>query len=170
MNCSTIAFIYDYIKTGVPLIKRRLTVDGNIVNKPMNLIVPVGTPIDDILAAANVYKKPDRVLLGGPMMGSCLINLDTPVTKTSNSFLAIKDYKEPEKSACIRCGRCIRACPLNLMPTELEKAYIKKNISALESLKVMLCMNCGSCTYVCPANRRLAETNQLAKALIPKKK
>ena len=171
MNVSTTAFIYKYIQTGIPLLRRRITIEGNAVGKPMNVIAPIGTMITELLREAQTDTEAiEKLIAGGPMMGSCLINLDTPVTKTSNSFLAIKDYKEPEKSACIRCGRCIRACPLNLMPTELEKAYIKKNISALESLKVMLCMNCGSCTYVCPANRRLAETNQLAKALIPKKK
>ena len=79
MNCSTIAFIYDYIKTGMPLVKRRITVDGNIVNKPVNLIVPIGTPIDDILSAADVYKKPDRILLGGPMMGTTIYDTSMPI-------------------------------------------------------------------------------------------
>ena len=103
------------------------------------------------------------------MMGTCLFSVDTPIIKTSNSILALSDYKETVKNPCIRCGGCIRACPMKLMPTEIDKAYNRRDIKALESLKVNLCMNCGSCTYVCPSNRRLAETNQLAKSLIPRK-
>ena len=99
-------------------------------------------------------------------MGSCLLSTDTPVVKTSNSFLADSEYTEPVTTACIRCGRCVRACAMELMPLRLEKAYRDKNKNELKRLKVGLCMNCGACTYVCPANRRLAETNQLAKLLI----
>ncbi len=166
MNCSTIAFIYDYIKTGIPLIKRRLTVDGNIVNKPMNLIVPVGTPIDDILATANVYKKPDRVLLGGPMMGTTIYDTATPVSKTNNAVLLFGDTKEQISTSCIRCGRCIRACSMGLMPTELEKAYDSRDAEKLKKLSLNTCMNCGACTYVCPAKRNISEKNQLAKAFL----
>ena len=99
-------------------------------------------------------------------MGSCLISADTPVVKTSNSFLADSEYTEPAATSCIRCGRCVRACAMELMPLKIEKAYRDKNINELKRLKTGLCMNCGACTYVCPANRRLAETNQLAKLLI----
>ena len=171
MNVSTTAFIYKYTQTGIPLVRRRITIEGNAVGNPMNVIAPVGTMVTELLKYANTdINRIDKLIAGGPMMGSCLVSLDTPVTKTSNSFLAVADYKEPVKSACIRCGSCIHACPLNLMPTEIEKAYKRRDIPALEALKVNLCMNCGSCTYVCPSNRRLAETNQLAKAILPKKK
>jgi electron transport complex protein RnfC len=70
--------------------------------------------------------------------------------------------------ACIRCGRCLRACPFNLMPTEIEKAYNRRDVESLKKLKVTLCMNCGCCTYVCPSKRKLAEINQLAKMIIPR--
>ncbi|MGN0588944.1 MAG: electron transport complex subunit RsxC [Ruminiclostridium sp.] len=166
MNCSTIAFIYDYIKTGMPLVKRRITVDGNIVNKPVNLIVPIGTPIDDILSAADVYKKPDRILLGGPMMGTTIYDTAMPVLKTNNAVLLFGDTKQHSSTACIRCGRCVRACSMNLMPTELEKAFDMKDAEMLKKLSVNTCMNCGACTYVCPAKRNLAEKNQLAKAFL----
>ena len=166
MNCSTIAFIYDYIKTGMPLVKRRITVDGNIVNKPMNLLVPVGTPVDDILSAANVYKKPDRILLGGPMMGTTIYDATMPLSKTNNAVLLFGDTKKQGSTACIRCGRCVRACSMNLMPTELEKAFDLKDAERLKKLSINTCMNCGACTYVCPAKRNLAEKNQLAKAFL----
>lgn len=171
MNVSTAAFIYKYSQTGIPLINRRITVEGNAVKKPVNVIAPIGTMVSELLKFAETdTEKMDKLIAGGPMMGSCLINAETPVVKTSNSFLAIKDYSEPVTTACIRCGRCVRACSMNLMPLEMEKAYHRKDISALASLKVNLCMNCGACTYVCPANRKLAETHQLAKAILPKKK
>ena len=102
-------------------------------------------------------------------MGMSVPDIEMPVVKTSNALLAFKSYDERKTSACIRCGRCVNVCPLGLMPAEIDKAYRIKDIDDLKKLKVMLCMNCGSCTYVCPANRKLAETNQLAKSLIPRK-
>ena len=103
-------------------------------------------------------------------MGTCLYDINTPVTKTNNAIIALKKQTEKVQTNCIRCGRCVNACPMGLMPTELEKAYNAKNYDLLKSLKVNLCMNCGSCSYVCPAKRNLAETNQLAKTLISKNK
>lgn len=170
INCSTVAFIYDYIKTGIPLIKRRITVDGPIVNKPANLIVPVGIRIKDILEAANVRKQPDRVLMGGPMMGTCIYDENTPVSKTNNAVLLFADTKPSVTTACIRCGRCVNACSMGLMPTELEHAYDAKDAELLEKLNINLCMNCGACTFVCPAKRNISEKNQLAKLFVRQSK
>lgn len=163
INCSTVAFIYDYLKTGIPLIKRRITVDGSVVNKPMNMIVPIGTTVKDVLAAANVRKQPDRVLLGGPMMGTCIYDENTPISKTNNAVLFFAETRVSSPTACIRCGRCVRACSMGLMPTELEHAYDARDTKRLEKLNVNLCMNCGACTFVCPAKRNISEKNQLAK-------
>ncbi len=170
MNCSTVAFVHDYIKTGVPLIKRRITVDGSVVNKPMNLIVPVGTPVKDILAAANIRRQPDRVILGGPMMGSCIYDENMPILKTNNAVLLFADTQKSAETACIRCGRCVRACSMGLMPTELEHAYDARDAALLEKLNVNLCMNCGACSFVCPAKRNLSEKNQLAKLFLRESK
>lgn len=170
INCSTVAFIYDYIKTGIPLIRRRLTVDGSIVNKPANLIVPVGTTVKDILEAANVRKQPDRVLLGGPMMGTCIYDENTPISKTNNAVLFFADTKPVNTTACIRCGRCVRSCSMGLMPTELEHAYDARDAKLLEKLNLNLCMNCGACTFVCPAKRNISEKNQLAKIFLRENK
>ncbi len=170
INCSTVAFIYDYIKTGIPLIRRRITIDGPIVNKPANLIVPVGTRIKDILAAANIRKQPDRVLLGGPMMGTCIYDENTPVSKTNNAVLLFADTKPAETTACIRCGRCVNACSMGLMPTELEHAYDARDAELLEKLNLNLCMNCGACAFVCPAKRNISEKNQLAKLFLRQNK
>ncbi len=170
INCSTVAFIYDYIKTGIPLVKRRITIDGPIVNKPANMFVPVGTLVKDILAAANIRKQPDRVLLGGPMMGTCVYDANMPLSKTNNAVILFADTKPSVQTACIRCGRCVRACSMGLMPTELEHAYDARDIKQLEKLNLNLCMNCGACTFVCPAKRNISEKNQLAKIFLRENK
>lgn len=168
MNCSSVIFISEHIKTGIPLIKRRITIDGNIVNKPTNITVPVGTLLSDVLKIANLRKQPNRVIFGGPMMGSSVYDPETPIMKTNNAVLFFEGVSAgaAQPTACIRCGRCVRACSLNLMPTELESAYDAKDIERLKKLKVNLCMNCGACSYVCPAKRNLSEKNQLAKILL----
>ncbi|MBE6854119.1 MAG: electron transport complex subunit RsxC [Ruminococcus sp.] len=170
MNVSTVAFIYRYAQTGMPLTERRLTIDGDTIKNPCNLIVPIGTSVAEALEFAKCdTDRVKKLISGGPMMGMCLYTPDTPICKPNNAILAFEHITEVEETACIRCGRCMRACPLRLMPTELEKAYKTKNVEALQKFKLGLCMNCGSCTFVCPAGHKLAETNQLAKALLPRK-
>lgn len=170
MNSSSIAFIAEYVRTGVPLIKRRLTLDGNIVNRPINVIVPIGTQIKDLVDYADTRQEPDRIIAGGPMMGSCVYDVEAPVMKTNNAMLMFAETKKSATTACIRCGRCMRACSINLAPTELEHAYDARDKEALLRLKVNLCMNCGACSYVCPAKRNLAEKNQLAKLFLRESK
>lgn len=170
INVSTVAFLYRYCKDGMPLITRRMTVDGNAVGEPKNVLAPIGTPFREVMEFCKTdIDSLKKVIAGGPMMGMSVPDIDMPVVKTSNALLAFKSYDERKTSACIRCGRCVNVCPLGLMPAEIDRAYRIKDIDDLKKLKVLLCMNCGSCTYVCPANRKLAETNQLAKALIPRK-
>lgn len=170
LNVSTSGFISRYLKTGMPLVEKRLTLDGDALRTPCNVFVPVGTAVGELISFAD--GSPDaiaKLLAGGPMMGMCLYDINTPVTKTNNAILAFTEKlakDKSEKTACISCGRCVRACPMKLMPTELEKAYIAKDKEMLKKLKLNLCMNCGSCSYVCPAKRNLAETNQLAKDFI----
>lgn len=166
VNSSTTAFIAEYIKTGMPMVHRRITVDGNIVGKPANFMAAVGMSIGEIVFYADLTDKPDRILLGGPMMGSCSFDLDYPLSKTNNALLMFANTPRYNTTACIRCGRCVQACCMNLLPTELEHAYDAMNAELLERLNVNLCVNCGACSYVCPAKRNLAEKNQLAKAFL----
>lgn len=167
LNVSTAAEIYHFCTTGIPFSSRRLTVDGDAVKKKCNIEVPIGTPVSYILDYAQADRENiSELISGGPMMGMCLPSEDYPVTKTMNSLLALKQRRKTAKTACIRCGRCIKACPFGLMPAEIERAYKAKNTDLLKKLKVNLCMNCGCCSYVCPANRNPAELNQLAKTLI----
>ncbi|MDE5858953.1 MAG: electron transport complex subunit RsxC [Oscillospiraceae bacterium] len=169
MNVSTVASIYRYTRNGIPLVSRRITVDGDAITKNAgNYFIPIGTRVSEILdyCGAEDVKK---VLYGGPMMGMCLYDTDQPIIKNNNAILAFRDGKLPQTTACIRCGRCVRTCPLGLMPVMIESAYNEKDVNELKRLKVTLCMNCGCCSYACPAHRPLAEINQLAKALIPRK-
>ncbi len=168
VNSSTVAFISDYIKTGMPLVKRRITVDGNIVKKPSNFMAAVGMSIGEIVYHADLSDKPDRILLGGPMMGACAFDIDYPLAKTSNALLLFANSPVYKPSACIRCGRCVSACTMNLLPTELEHAFDMRDAERLKKLNVNLCVNCGACSYVCPAKRNLAEKHQLAKAFVRK--
>lgn len=170
MNVSTIGFLMDYFKTGMPLVSKRLTLDGDALTKNQgNYRVLIGTAVSELLDHCGA-DAPQKILYGGPMMGFSLYDSSQPITKVNNAVLAFKSAAEPVTTSCIRCGRCIRACPVKLMPVSLESAYDRKDTEDLKRLKVNLCINCGCCTYVCPANRHLAEKNQLAKALIAPKR
>lgn len=171
VNVSTVGFINRYINNGMPLVEKRVTIDGDAILTPCNARVLIGTPISSVLDFADCNKEiVDKLIAGGPMMGMCIHDFETPVCKTNNAFLGFKKPKKKEEQTnCIRCSRCISACPMKLMPTSIEKAYDRKDKAWLKKLKVNLCMNCGSCSYVCPAKRDLAEKNQLAKRLLAEK-
>ncbi len=166
LNVSTVSQINRYCKTGVPLIKRRVTVQGDCVSKPCNVLAYIGTEAKELFELAETdFSKLNRVVFGGPMTGNPQISLNSPITKTTNAILALSKSEYKRKTACIRCARCVNACPAKLMPTEIEKAYIARDIERLKKLNVSLCMGCASCSFVCPANRNLAETVRLAKSL-----
>jgi len=164
-NPSTLFAVANYISTGRAVVKRRVTIDGDLVNKPCNRWVYVGTPLEFILKNTELRKQPDRIIFGGPMMGGAARYTDMPFSKTNNSVLFMSG-KLPAPSPCIRCGRCVRACSMNLLPVKINLAYENKDYDTLKQLKTNLCMNCGACTYVCPAQRHVSETNQLAKLLV----
>ena len=166
INCTTLAAIARYIKTGMPLIEKCVTVDGSAVKEPKNVIAPIGTPMKDVFEFCGGFKtEPKKVLYGGPMMGISVPDLEQPILKSTNAILAFdaKDAAPPKETACIKCGRCIAACPLNLMPADIETAFQLKDGAMLEKLRVNICMECGCCSFACPAKRPLVQTNKLAK-------
>lgn len=168
MNVTSVAFLADYLKTGVPLVKKRLTVDGSAVAEPKNVIVPIGTRVRDVLAFVGMKGEPAKVLVGGPMMGMAVPTLDVPVQKQNNGLVCLDETEahKPQMTACIRCGRCVMGCPMHLVPTRLE-AYAKaKDVDALVDYDIMDCMECGTCAYNCPAGRPLVQAIRVGKALV----
>ena len=169
INITSVAFLSRYLKTGMPLVAKRLTVDGSAIVEPKNIRVPIGTPIKDVIQFCGGYRGTvKKILMGGPMMGMALVDDSLPVLKQNNAILAFdeKDAPVPEPSACIRCGRCVAACPMRLMPTLLERQAEMRNAGELERLGVMTCMECGSCAYVCPAGRQLVQSMRLGKSIL----
>ena len=169
MNVTSVAFLAKYLKTGMPLITKRLTVDGSAVSEPKNVLVTLGTPIREVIEFCGGYKRePKKLLMGGPMMGLALVDDSLPVLKQNNAVLAFdeKDAKLHEPSACIRCGRCVESCPMNLMPTLIERQTAVKNAGELKALGVMTCMECGCCAFNCPASRQLVQSMRLGKAIV----
>ena len=168
-NVTTIAFVGQYFRNGMPLINKRMTVDGDAVARPTNVIAPIGTQIHDVIEFCGGYKQePRKILMGGPMMGRAIFSDELPIVKNNNAILAFSKAQAlvKEETACINCGRCHQACPFKLIPTALAAAYERRDAQALSDLKVMQCMECGSCSYICPARRPLAFTNKLGKGVV----
>lgn len=169
MNITSVAFLADYLKTGMPLVKKRVTIDGSAVAQPQNVIVPIGAKIADVIQFCGGYKTPPRkLLMGGPMMGIALTDDSLPILKQNNGILAFAeaDAALPKTTACIRCGRCVAGCPMHLMPTLLEKYAELGNTEELDRLGAMCCMECGTCAYNCPAGRPLVQAIRMGKALL----
>lgn len=173
MNVASVAFISEYLKTGIPLVKKRLTVDGDAINEPKNVIVPIGTPIKDVIEFCGGYKgEPKKIIMGGPMMGASVANDDVFIAKPNNAILVFSEKlaKLKEPSACIHCGKCVDACPLSLLPTKIAKAVDQKDTKAMLDADILNCMECGCCTYACPAHRHIVQTIRLGKQLINNEK
>ena len=166
INITTLAFIGEYLETGIPLIEKCITIDGSAVKEPKNVIAPIGTHLSDLIESAGGLKsEPAKVMYGGPMMGIAVPSLDEPVLKNTNAviFMDKKQAAMPKTTACINCGACLSHCPFRLDPRSIALAYKLSDCEALQKLCVDMCMECGCCSYICPANRPLVQTNKLAK-------
>lgn len=169
LNVSTTVELMKFLSTGIPLVERCLTVDGSAVKEPKNVIVPIGTRMQDVFDFCGGFlSEPGKILYGGPMMGIPVPDATFPVMKTTNAIIALneRDAILPDPSPCIRCGKCANTCPLRLTPFAIGEAVQKKDADRLAKLKVTLCMECGCCSFICPAHRPLVQQNKLGKAIL----
>ena len=170
INVTSLAVLAKYILTGMPLVRRTVTVDGSAIMSPKNVLAPIGTKIGDVISFCGGMENCGKVLYGGPMMGTPASSLDDPILKTTGGITALSrsDSLSKNPTACIHCGRCVEACPLFLEPDVFSRAFEYENkderMHIFDSHKIMLCMECGCCSYVCPANRPLVENNRIGKA------
>jgi|UniRef100_A0A7V3VT21 electron transport complex protein RnfC len=167
-NVSTARAIYRALQYGEPLIERGLTITGEGVKTPKNVIARIGTPISDLLALSSPLEEELRVIMGGPMTGIAVENIDTGISKgTSGITVLTKDIVEkPAETNCIRCYRCVEACPTNLEPYLLYKQFKKKMFNEMKETHLMDCIECGSCAYVCPANIDHVKAFKTAKLVV----
>lgn len=169
MNVTSVSTLGKYLKTGIPLVSKRITVDGDAIARPQNIEAPIGALYRDVIEACGGI-KPDvelgKIIFGGPMMGGAAPSADFPVLKQNNGLLLFSKGRAalPDAQACIRCGRCIDACPMGLEPVVIAEAFNNKDLTALKARCIDLCVACGSCSYVCPAKRPVSQTMALAKA------
>ncbi len=169
MNVGSVAFVARYLATGKPLVSRSVTVSGDCIANPMNLRVPIGTSMQDIVDYCGGFvKDPVKILSGGPMMGTAITDLNVPLLKSNNAVLAFskKAAGFKRESPCIHCGRCHAACPMGLIPTDIEKYALLKDADTLNKLGTMVCMECGSCAYSCPGGKPLVQYMRLAKSVV----
>ena len=155
-NIDSCAAIARAVLKGLPLTRRIVTVSGDAVAEPQNLLVPIGTSFEHLAEVCGGFTKPvTKLIMGGPMMGMALTSLDVPVIKGSSGLLAFSEGMVPKRisQSCLRCGKCVSGCPMNLLPNMLKEAVSANDLEKLSKLNIMDCIQCGSCTYVCPAEQ-----------------
>ena len=167
-NAATCKAIYDVVYEGMPLIKRIVTVSGDILMEPKNLLVPIGTSFNDLIEACGHSENPYKVLSGGPMMGAAQYDLSVPTIKGVNAITVLgkKNKYDVADSRCLRCGKCIDACPMKLMPVLMYKSMQSNDIQEMKDNNIMDCIECGSCAYTCPASVPLVLGFRVAKQVI----
>ena len=168
-NVSTYAAIYRAVREGIPLTKRIVTISGEAIAQPQNFYVRIGTSFHDLIeVAGGLHDKTERVISGGPMMGFAQSDLSVPVVKATNSILCLlKDQNgAADNPVCIRCGKCVDACPMRLQPLYLYRFQKAGDLKALQRLNLMDCIECGSCAFTCPGKLPLVERFRKGKQML----
>jgi electron transport complex protein RnfC len=171
-NVATAFAIYEAVYKNKPLYERVVTVTGDCLSNPGNFWVRIGTPIKDLIDRCLPFKKdPVKIIIGGPMMGIAQYTTDVPVIKSTNGIVLFSRElaEEFKEDVCIRCGRCIAACPMGLMPCLISLAYEKKDYSLARLYGAIDCIECGACAYACVANRRIVQAVKHIKLALSKK-
>ncbi|MGM9759663.1 MAG: electron transport complex subunit RsxC [Parabacteroides sp.] len=168
-NVGTAYAVYEAVQKNKPLVERVVTVTGKAVANPSNFLARIGTPIQVLIdAAGGVPEDTGKIIGGGPMMGKALISPEVPVTKGSSGVLLMKKEESVRKESkdCIRCAKCVSACPMGLNPAFLVRSTLYKRWDLAEEDHIQDCIECGSCSYTCPANRPLLDNIRVGKAKV----
>ena len=173
-NAETCSAVYNAFAHGMPLIERIVTVDGDCIKTPKNLLVPLGTPYLDLInACGGLRAQPKKIINGGPMMGAAQWDIEAPVTKGTSAILVFSEANElhyEQPATCIRCGRCVKNCPMHLMPNYLASFAKKGSYDEAEAFGVLSCVECGTCSYNCPGQVPIVQYIRKAKGIIQTKK
>ena len=159
-NVDTVIAINRAIFRGRPLMRKVVTLTGGAIKNPGNYKVRIGTKLNDLVELAGGFKSnPEKIVVGGPMMGVAIFDTDVPIVKTTSGVLFFTEEEAhiPPERNCIRCGSCVDHCPTGLIPTELNADILKEDGEAFVQHNGLDCIECGSCSYICPAKRRLAQ-------------
>ena len=165
-NVATAATIGKLFETGLPLVERVCTVTGKGIKSPKNIRFKVGTPLKALIDFCDGYNgTPGKILLGGPMMGVAQFSDVLPAMKNTSGILVFseEEAKLPEASACIKCGKCVSTCPINLQPIQISAYTLMHDYDKAAKYNALDCIECGSCSYICPAKRPLLQTIRVAK-------
>jgi electron transport complex protein RnfC len=174
-NVGTAHAIAQYFSTGMPLVKRVVTVAGSPLEDPSNLLVPLGTTFAHVIEACGGFREePGKVIMGGPMMGVAQYTLEAPVIKATSGILALSPaevgYSVPTQPVCIRCGRCVDTCPMGLNPSYLAAYAYHQKWDQLERLRINDCMECGCCSYGCPTKNPIVQLVKMGKIELARRK
>lgn len=165
-NVGTAKAMAEAVLEGKPLYERVVTITGNAITEPRNLLVRVGTPFEEVIEQCGGFKvTPGKLLMGGPMMGLSQFTIDVPIIKGSSGILALtqEEAEPPKVSACIRCGQCLEVCPAHLQPLYISAYALKDKFEGSEKYGALDCIECGACSFICPAKRPLTESIRFAK-------
>lgn len=168
-NVATVLAIHDAFYYRRPLLERLVTISGNCVRQPGNILLPIGTPVSYVINKFEIDTEKVRLLIsGGPMMGKTSYSFESPITKTTSALLFFDETHilRRQENPCIRCGSCIEACPMGLAVAQLTEMIKANNIAPSIKDSIMDCIECGSCSYVCPADRRLVHWMRFGKLMI----
>lgn len=170
VNVGTTYAVYEALAYGKPLYERIVTVTGDCIAQPCNVIAPIGAKVKDLIAFAGGFsKEPDKLVSGGPMMGFAFYDEETPIAKGTSGILALTDEKDYRKSACLNCGKCVAACPIGLVPTKLYSLITHARYEEAMANHLMDCKECGCCSFSCPAHLDLVHAMKFGKRMGRKK-
>jgi len=171
-NVETCAAVFNAFAHGMPLVRRIVTVDGDCVKTPKNILAPMGASYRDLIEfCGGLTRTPVKVVSGGPMMGRAVWDPDMTVTKGTSAILVMSERYAPRTGlppVCIRCGRCVRNCPMHLMPNYIAQFSRAGEYARAEQYGAMSCVECGSCSYNCPGQLELVQDIRVAKNEIKK--